>query len=150
MKRRKFTMLLLIVSLIYWLVDSSLHAYVYAEGTFELIPTDFDELWMRIVIVLLLIVIGVVGDSLASRIDTAEREKREVFLVAISSTQHVMTNLLSQMQVVFLETSKTDKLSGETRKLMEQWMKDGKDQIDRLSSVAKIEEEAIEKSVRSN
>jgi hypothetical protein len=150
MKHRKFTILLLIVSLIFWLTDSLLHAYVYAEGTFELIPTDFDELWMRIVIILLLIVIGVVGDSLANRIDTAEREKREVFLVAISSTQHVMTNLLSQMQVVFLETSKTDKLSGETRNLMEQWMREGKDQIDRLSSVAKIEEEAIKKSVRSN
>ena len=149
MKRRKITILLVILSLIFWLADSLVHAFVYADGTFELIPTDLNELWMRTVIIFLLIVIGVVGDTLANRIETAEREKREVFLVAISSTQHVMTNLLNQMQLVFLETSKTDKLSGETRKLLEEWIEEGKDQIDRLSVVAKIEEEATKGSVRS-
>ncbi len=103
---------------------------------------------MRSLIIVLLIIIGVVGDSRANRIDAAEREKREIFLATVSSTQHVLNNLLNQMQLVFLEASKTHKLSDETRKLLEQSIREGKEQIDKLSSVTKMNGQTIEESVQ--
>jgi hypothetical protein len=136
--------------LIFWLADSFIHRFIYKEETFELVPADVDELWMRILIIVLLIIIGLVGDSRANRIAAIEREKREIFLATVSSTQHVLNNLLNQMQLVFLEAGKTHKLSDETRKLLEQSIKEGKEQIDNLTSVTKMNGETIRKSVQPN
>ncbi len=148
MKHRKITICVVILSLIFWIADSLIHRYIYTEETFELVPADVDELWMRSLIIVLLIIIGVVGDSRANRIAATEREKREIFLATVSSTQHVLNNLLNQMQLVFLEASKTHKLSDETRKLLEQSIREGKEQIDKLSSVTKMNGQTIKESVQ--
>jgi hypothetical protein len=144
------TACVVILSLIFWLADSAIHRFIYAEEAFEVIPTDVDELWMRTVIIVLLIVIGMLGDNRANRIVAAERGKHEIFLATVSSTQHVLNNLLNQMQLVFLEAGKTHKLSDETRKLLEQSIKEGKEQIDKLSSVTIMNGETIRKSVLPN
>ena len=150
MKHRKITICVVIVSLIFWLADSFIHRFIYKEETFELVPADVNELWMRILIIVLLIIIGLVGDSRANRIAATERGKREIFLATVSSTQHVLNNLLNHMQLVFLEAGKTHKLSDETKKLLEQSIKEGKEQIDKLSSVTKMNGETIKKSVLPN
>ena len=150
MKHRKITICVVILSLIFWLADSFIHRFIYKEETFELVPADVNELWMRILIIVLLIIIGLVGDSRANRIAATEREKREIFLATVSSTQHVLNNLLNQMQLVFLEAGKTHKLSDETRKLLEQSIKEGKEQFGKLSSVTKMNGETIKKSVLPN
>jgi len=141
-------MCVVIFSLIFWLSDSLIHRFIYKEETFELVPTDVNELWMRTLIIVLLIIIGLVGDSRAKRIDDTERAKREIFLATVSSTQHVLNNLLNQMQLVFLDASKTHKLSDETRKLLEQSIKESKEQVDKLSSVTKLDAKTIKKSVQ--
>jgi predicted Zn-dependent peptidase len=147
MKHRKITISVVIVSLIFWLAESFIHRFIYKEESFELAPANADELWMRILIVALLLIIGLVGDSRANRIAATEREKREIFLATVSSTQHVLNNLLNQMQLVFLEAGTTRTLSDETRKLLEQSIKEGKEQIDKLSSVTEMDEETIKNSV---
>ena len=141
-------MCVVIFSLIFWLSDSLIHRFIYKEETFELVPTDVNELWMRTLIIVLLIITGLVGDSRANRIDATERAKREIFLATVSSTQHVLNNLLNQMQLVFLDASKTHKLSDETRKLLEQSIKESKEQVDKLSSVTKLDAKTIKKSVQ--
>ena len=95
MKHRKITVCVVILSLIFWLADSAIHRFIYAEEAFELIPTDIDELGMRILIIVLLIIVGLVGDSRANKVDALEREKREIYVATVSSTQHVMNNLLN-------------------------------------------------------
>lgn len=57
---------------------------------------------MRMLVIVLLIGIGLVGDNRADKIDAAEREKREIYVATASSTQHVLNNLLNQLQLVFL------------------------------------------------
>ena len=99
-------------------------------------------------IIVLLIIVGLVGDSRANKIDALEREKREIYLATVSSTQHVMNNLLNQLQVVFFESDKAHELGDENRKLLEQSIKEGKEQIARLSSVTKMNGNTIEKSVK--
>jgi hypothetical protein len=150
MKNRTMTVCVVIVSVIFWLADSAIHRFIYAEEAFEVIPTDVNELWMRTLIIVLLIVIGVLGDNRANRIVAAEKEKHDIFLATVSSTQHVLRNLLNQMQLVFLEASGTHKLSDETRKLLEQSIREGKKNIDRLSSVEKMNAKTIKESVQPN
>jgi len=143
-------MCVVILSLVFWLADSLIHRFVYEEEVFELIPADFDELWMRALVIALLIVIGLLGDNRARKIDAAEREKREIFAATASSTQHVLNNLLNQLQLVFFDADKAHELGDETREMLEQSIKEAKEQVARLSSVTKLDEETIRKSVQPN
>lgn len=142
-------MWVVILSLIFWLTDSLIHRFIYSEE-FEIFPADIDELWMRILVIILLIGIGLVADNLTAKIEAAKKEKYDIYIATVSSTQHVLNNLLNQLQLIFFETDKTHKLSDETRKLLEQSIKEAKKQVDRLSSVEEPSEEIIRKSVQPN
>ena len=147
MKNRKITMYAVIVSVLYWLAESVGHRYVFSEEVFEIIPSDVNELWMRTLIIVLIIVFGWIADNQAARIRAAEKEKANIFAATVSSTQHVMNNLLNQLQLVLLEEDRAHALSDDTRKLLEKSIREGKEQMDKLSSVTELDEETIKKSV---
>jgi hypothetical protein len=147
LKHRKITIYAVILSVLYWLAESVGHRFVFSDEVFEIIPSDVNELWMRSLIIVLLIVFGFIADNQANRIRAAEKEKREIFAATLSSTQHVMNNLLNQLQLVLFEEDKAHALSDNTRKLLEKSIREGKKQMDRLSSVTKLDEETIRKSV---
>ncbi len=147
MKHRKITMYAVIVSVLYWLAESVGHKYVFSEEVFEIFPSDVNELWMRSLIIVLIIVFGFIADKQANRIRAAEKEKREIFAATVSSTQHVMNNLLNQLQLVLFEEGKAHALSDGTRKLLAESIREGKEQMDRLSSVTELDETTIKESV---
>jgi hypothetical protein len=61
-------LLSLILAIALWLSDSVIHFAIYREPTFEIIPHDINELWMRIVIFLLIVSLGaVIASSVASK-----------------------------------------------------------------------------------
>jgi hypothetical protein len=118
------------------------------EQSFEIVPSNIDELWMRLLIIGLLIGMGLLADDRAAKILSTEREKRKIFMATISSSQHVLNNLLNQLQLALFEADRVDGLRDETRKLLEQSIKEGKEQIERLSSVTELDEETIIEAVK--
>lgn len=144
---RKTTLWALAISLVFWMFDSVLHTFIYREVSFEVIPSDVDELWMRSLIIVLLVAFGLFADNRDAKLRAAEEAKREVFIATVSSTQHVLNNLLNQLQLVFLEWDKNHRLSEETRKLLERAIWEGKEQVERLSSVTELNQRSIRKAV---
>lgn len=57
---RAVALLSIILALAFWLADSCIHYFLYREPTFQLIPQDINELWMRTVICFLILSLGVV------------------------------------------------------------------------------------------
>jgi hypothetical protein len=57
----------LVLATVYWFGDSLIHYVVYEEQRFEFIPSGFNELWMRCVIVMLLIAFGVYAQASTNR-----------------------------------------------------------------------------------
>ena len=57
---RAVVLLSIVLAFAFWLADSCVHYFLYREPTFQLIPQDINELWMRIVIFLLILSLGVV------------------------------------------------------------------------------------------
>lgn len=49
----------LLIAIGYWFIDSAIHFWGYGEFKFEVIPSDFNELWMRTAIFVLVISFGV-------------------------------------------------------------------------------------------
>jgi len=141
-------MCVIVLSVLFWLADSIIHNYIYSEEAFELVPSDLNELWMRGLIIALLIGFGVLADNRVNKINAAEIEKREIFNATVSSAQHILNNLLNQLQLAFFEVDKAHGLADETRKLLEQSIKEGKEQIERLSSVTKMNGKIIKESVK--
>jgi len=147
-RQRRFTVFGFGLALLYWVAESAVHRYIYAEDFFEVVPSDLNEIWMRVLIIVLIIGFGIFADNRAATIRRKELEKREVFLATMRSTQHILNNLLNQLQLVFFELDDRHELESETRKLLKRSIKDGKEQIERLSSVTEMRSESIEKSVK--
>ncbi len=148
MDRHKFSLLGLALALVYWFAESAIHRFVYVEEFFEIVPSDVNEFWMRLLIIVLILSFGVFADNRARRIRATEQEKYDVYVATVRSTQHILNNLLNQLQLAFLDLEKEHCLESDTRKLLEKSIREGKEQVERLSSVSDISGESIEESVR--
>ena len=148
LERHKFTFLGIALATLYWFVESVIHRFVYAEEFFEVVPSDVNELLMRLLIIVLIISFGVFADNRARKVKESEKEKHEVFIATVRSTQHILNNLLNQLQLAFFDLEKEHCLESETRKLLEKSIREGKEQVERLSAVSDISSKSIEESVR--
>lgn len=148
MERHKFSLLGLGLALLYWFGESVIHRFVYAEEFFEVVPSDVNEIWMRLLIVVLIIGFGFFADNRARKIKRTEQEKHQVYVATVRSSQHILNNLMNQMQLAFLDLEKEHCLENETRRLLERSIRESKQQVERLSSVSDISSESIEDSVK--
>lgn len=148
MDRYKFTILGFGLALLYWIGESIVHRFVYAEDFFEIVPSDVNEFWMRLLIIVLIVGFGVFADNRASKVRASEQEKHEVFVATVRSTQHILNNLLNQLQLAIYDLDEERCLESETRKLLERSIRDSKEQVERLSAVSEINGKSIEDSVR--
>ncbi len=141
------TILAIIVAALYWVAESAVHRFVFAEETFELLPSNINELGMRIIIIVLLVSFGIFGDAWSRRLVTKEDEKRRIFIATVGSTQHILNNLLNQIHVVFLKMDDEYRVDAKTRHMLKRSLRDAQAQVVRLSAVTELDEEAIRESV---
>lgn len=74
-KNPKYLLLGLGLAVCYWLFDSSVHYLAFHGENFELIPRDFNELWMRSMVVFLIAVFGVYTEFSVRRLQRLNAEK---------------------------------------------------------------------------
>ena len=148
MDRYKFSLMGLGLALVYWFAESVIHRFVYQEAFFEILPSDQNEFSMRLLIIALIVGFGLFADNRARKIRKSEQEKHAVYVATVRSTQHILNNLLNQLQLAFLDLEKEHCLESETRKLLERSIRESKEQVQRLSSVSEVTSESIEDSVR--
>ena len=79
----------------------ALHYFVYDEPGLELIPDDFNELWMRLVIVCLIVLFGLYADAVTRKRMIQEKQLAalKTYNSMIYATHHILNNLLNQMQL---------------------------------------------------
>lgn len=147
LKNSNFTFKAIIVSAIYWLIDSVIHRFIYSEEEFEFIPSEENEFWMRVIIVVLLICFGLYADHKTKEMVRKEMEKRIIFNATVSSAQHILNNLLNQMQLFKLKAEESNSFDKKTMGLYEQSFNEGKELVKKLSSVKKLTERNIKESV---
>lgn len=148
MDRFKFSLMGLGLALLYWFAESAIHRFVYNEAFFEVLPSDHNEFSMRLLIILLIVAFGFFADDRARKIRKSEQEKHAVYVATVRSTQHILNNLMNQLQLAFLDLEREHCLESETRKLLERSIREGKQQVERLSSVSEVNSESIEDSVK--
>jgi hypothetical protein len=143
LKKNNYTIVAMLTSIIYWSFDSLLHKLIFDKGDYEIIPSDINELWMRILIVILLIGFGIYADRHTKMLLEKENEKRAIYLATVSSTQHIVNNLLNQMQYFKLVADQTQAFNEETTEMYLNAMKEGKALVEKLSKVEELTAENI-------
>ncbi len=87
----------------YWVVESALHKFIFADNHFDLIPTDANELWMRGLVVAIIILFGGYVEYHMRRVGEKEKEKTDIYMAMLRSSNHILNNFLNQMQIMKIE-----------------------------------------------
>ena len=131
-------------ALSYWFFDSAIHFFIYGEMEFELIPSDFNELWMRAAIFIMLVSFGFFADRHTNQIIEKDNEKFEVYESMLGATQHILNNFLQSIVLYNELAAKRNDMDEKTKALFERAILSTTDQIESLKDIEKPSKETIE------
>jgi len=77
-KNRKFTLAAFLTAGVFWVIDSSIHYFIYKEPSFEIIPSEANELWMRVIIVGIVILIGGLTDKYRFKAQSVQKDYEKI------------------------------------------------------------------------
>lgn len=149
MQKSKYTIAATSLALLFWFFDASVHYFIYGESEFDFYPTDFNELWMRITIVMLMVLFGIYADYSARKLLMRERELEaaRIYKSMIYASHHILNNLLNQMQIVKMEALNSKDFDKKFIGYYDAAFDEATDLIKKLSEVDSITEENIWASV---
>ena len=149
MYKNKYTIVAAVIALMFWFFDALVHYFVYGEARFELIPSDFNELWMRAVIVILLLIIGIYADVTTRNLIIREKELEayRIYTSMVHASRHILNNLLNQMQIIKIEALKSKDFDRDIIKYYDDMFDEAQDLIHKLSEIKNITDEDIRASV---
>jgi uncharacterized membrane protein len=109
MKKKMFTTAGVVLALVFWFFDAVVHHFIYGEPEFEYIPSDFNELWMRLVIVILIVLFGIFADYFTNKIMFKQKqlEMAQIYGALIHTSHDILDNLLLQMELFKTEATKS-------------------------------------------
>lgn len=141
--KRLFTIIAFFVAFTFWLLEATIHYYVFDEPAFEFIPTEINELWMRIVIVLLTMSFGLFADAVTDRIRLRQLEMARTYSAVIHVSHHILNNLINQMQLFKIEALRSETFDRDVIDLYDNAINEALDLINTLSKVKDVPEEEI-------
>jgi hypothetical protein len=148
-EHRVFTIAAIVIAAIFWNFDAALHFILYGEPRFELIPDDLNELWKRLVIAVLIVLFGLYADRSARKqlLQEKQRVALDTYNSMIHATQHILNNLLNQMQLFRVEALRSRDFDPDVIRLYDQSMDEAKVLVEKLSAIEEISESNIRASI---
>ena len=140
MKKKHFFLKFSIpLALAYWFFDSVVHYFGYGELEFEIIPSDFDEFWMRSVIFILLLAFGVFADYHTNKIIEKNAEKHDVYMAMLGITRHILRNFSKNILSLRSDTEDSKSFNIDILKIYDQVMDDTITQIKNLEEIKRLQ-----------
>ena len=151
MKNKMLTIVASLISVGFWFFDSSVHYFLYDEPNFEFIPSEFNELWMRVVIVSLILLFGIFGDYFTNSIVMREKqlEVARTYNGMIQASLHILVNVLNQMQLFKLEAQKSKDFDREVIKFYDNAIDEASNLVESLSRLQDVTERTIGPSLET-
>ncbi len=140
-KKHFFLKFSILLALAYWFFDSVVHHLGYGESEFEIIPSDFDELWMRCVIFILLLAFGAFADYHTNKIIEKDAEKHDVYMAMLGVTRHILNNFSNRIALFRSETEDSKAFNIDILKIYDQVMDDTIAQIKNLEDIKRVQQE---------
>ncbi len=126
-------------SVAFWLAESFLHMHFFDEGaSFELIPHDANELWMRSFIFLLIIIVGYFAEREIRLQKKIADEKNHTLQAIIHSVDEIAGNTLSLMSHYCDEFIKLERFDKNSALEMKEIINDTFAELKKLSNVENL------------
>ena len=134
----------------FWIIESLLHAHIFEKDMhFEWIPQESNELWMRIVIFLLIILIGFLAGRYVNLQKKIHQEKMRTLEASMVSTNEIVGNTLSLMSHYCDDFIKNGKIEMDSIKSMKEIIDETFSALNHLQDINKmIERERDQEMVR--
>ena len=136
--KRPFTVVSIVVAIGLWFFESVIHYFVYGEPAFEIVTDDIDEIWMRSVIIVLVVTIGVLADR------QNKSDRVSVYRTMLMATHHILNNFLQKMVRIREEAEESKDFDQEVLKLYDQIIDETTAQIRELDNISDPSRSAIE------
>ena len=134
-KKHFFLKFSILLALAYWFFDSVVHYLGYGELEFEIIPSDFNEFWMRSVIFILLLAFGVFADYHTNKIIKKDAEKHDVYMAMLGVTRHILGNFSKNILSLRSDTEDSKAFDIDILEIYDQVMDDTITQIKNLENI---------------
>ena len=140
-----FLLVSIVIALLFWIFDSYIHYYIYDEPQFELILSDFNELWMRAIIVCLFVAFGYFADIHTNKIMNLEKEKHDIYMSMLIASQNILSNFL-QKAFYFKNAAKNSKnFDPVTIDMYDKTIKETEEKLNKLKNISELSKVNIEK-----
>lgn len=139
LQEHRFKFLTFCVAVGFWFLESLLHMHLFDKtGFFVLIPQQPNELWMRIVICLLIVVIGYVADRHIKTLHKIQKEKLRTLKATMYNVHDVAGNALNQISLSYEDDENINQIISETIK-----------KLNEISNVDEVVEEKNSQGIRN-
>ena len=149
LKRNILTITALLVAVGFWFFDSLVHFFVYGERNFEVMPADFNDLWMRSAIVVLMLLFGVFADYFTNNIASRDKllELTGVYNDLLHSNLDVLSNQLEQMKLFRMEARQSKDFDAEIIALFDNSIAEINELVESLKRVTDVTDTEIKEQM---
>ncbi len=138
MKKRQFIFIAFVVAVTFWFLESLIHYTIFNEPQFEFIPGDMNELWMRLVIILLILIYGIYVSFSIDKVMHKQLEVARMYSSISHSSHHILNNLINQMQLFELEAKRCSDFDKDIIVFYDKAIKEASDLADTLAKISDI------------
>ena len=139
--RQSFFIISLIFAAITWLGESLVHYFILDHGQpFELIPSDSNELWMRLIICSLIVIFGIYVQTHANKKMDVEEEKMRTLKATMNTVEDRLGNALAGIKLLLAGAEKSNLVNKETYQKATILIDDAFEDLRKLSSIEEIHE----------
>ena len=135
MFKKKYIVYSFFLSITFWVIESSVHAYFLHDGAFTLLPPETNEVWMRSLIVILIIGYGFFIQNSVENEMRLENEKKEIYAEMLKANNHILNNFLQNMYLFKLEADQSADFDNLVLQHYHQIIQDTKLAIQRLEGL---------------
>ncbi len=136
--KRLSTWISIFVAIVFWFFESAVHFFGYGEPTFEVFPSEVDEIWMRSVIVVLIVTVGILADR------QNKSDRLDVYRGMLGATQHILNNFLQKMMRIRSAAEDSEDFDKDVLELYDEIIDETTAQIRKLENIGNPSKSAIE------
>ena len=87
----------------FWLVESSIHYFIFGDTHFEFFPHDANEFWMRSLVCMLVVMVGFLAERHVRDKEDIHAEKLRTLKATVNTVQDLVGNSLNSLQLICIE-----------------------------------------------
>jgi hypothetical protein len=151
LKHKILTTTALLLAVSFWFFDSLVHFFIYGESNFELIPAEFNELWMRTAIIVLMVLFGIFADYFTNHISSRDKllELTGVYNDLLHSNLDVLSNQLEQMKLFRMEAHQSKDFNAEIIALFDNSIAEISELVESLTRVTDVTDTQIKEQLHA-